>query len=196
MTQPRTGYASAAPESIDVLSARRWRLVVAALLFTLAAGAALVALLASGVADPPRAPRLVINLSSIEGLATTDERTLVGSLRAVSFPITIEVTAASNNASATWGLWVYAEDGLHFFRVRGDGYWSMAENGGWQPFIHVAPAENRLYLHIEPDASATFRINDEIAWQDSFPLHLLEWGVIHDTSTPINWRSIRLYGSG
>jgi hypothetical protein len=170
-------------------------LVVSALILTLLAGTALIALLASGYADPPRAARLAIDLSSTDGLATNNGRTLIGSLRAVSFPITIEVTASSNSASAAWGLWVYAEDGRHFYQIRGDGYWSMAENGGWQPFIHIAPEENTLYLHIESSGSATFRINDEIAWQGSLPLHLLEWGVIASPDSAVHWRSIRLYGS-
>lgn len=193
MTQSGTGYASDPAESIEVISPLKWRLSLAALLLTLIGGAAPVALLASGCADPPRAPRLIIDLSSTEGLATTDGRTLVGSLRAVSFPITIEVTAASDAASAAWGLWLYAEDGRHVFRVWGDGYWSMAQDGGWQPFIHIMPGENALYLHIEPNGSATFRINDEIAWTGSLPLHLLEWGVIRPLDSAIDWNNVRLF---
>jgi hypothetical protein len=122
------------------------------------------------------------------------QQPLVASLRSYEFPITIEVAAeTSNHGQSAWGLWLRSLTGLHTFRLRADGYWSMLLNGGWQQFIHIQPGENMLYLHIDPQGNAAFRINDEIAWTGNILPDLLEWGVIYDTNAPINWHYIRLY---
>lgn len=199
MTQPRTGYASGTAKSTELVSLLKWRLVLAALLVTLIGGAALAATLSSGLADPPRATNLIIDHATTAGLVTDGQlqQPLVASLRSYEFPITIEVAAeTSNRGQSAWGLWLRSLTGLHIFRLRADGYWSLLLNGGWQQFIHIRPGENMLYLHIDPQGNATFRINDEIAWTGNILPDLLEWGVIHDNIAPIHWRSIRLYSSG
>jgi hypothetical protein len=190
----RTGYDSETAESTELVSPLQWRLLVAGLFLIIVLGAGLTVLLGDGLADPPRAPNLVIDLTSDVGLrpAPLPDSLSVSSLSRL--PLTIEVSASSGDVSG-WGIWLLSPLESAQFRKRPDGYFSTQAAGGWREFLHIRPTGNKLYLHIDAEGNGTFRINDEIAWTGSIPSLLLEWGIIHAFRTPINWNYIRLYAS-
>lgn len=188
-------YDSVSVESNELVSRFKWRVVMAALMLTIVGGVVVTILLLQGLGDPTYAPQLVIDLTSDEELEVVSPPNYlrVSSLSAEESPITIEVMGSfSAQPDTSWGIWVQSSSALYSFQIRDDGYFSAIPSG-WQEFIHIQPVENKLYLHVESDGNATFRINDEIAWIGVLPSDLVEWGVIRPTDSAIHWRNIRLY---
>ena len=195
MQHQRPEYDSVSAESTQLVSRFKWRVVMAALALTMFGGIVLAIVLLQGLGDPYYARNLVVDSVSDEELEVVSQPNylLVSSFSRHEFPITVEVIGAmSGEPDTSWGIWVQSSSLLYSFRIRNDGYFS-AISSGWQEFIHIQPSENKLYLHIESDGNATFRINDEIAWIRILELELLEWGVIRPMNARVDWRYIRLY---
>ncbi len=190
------------------VSPARWRLVLFILAVTLLGGAALALILALGAADPPRAPRLALNLRADDDL--TDAGTFDGA-RLLAFPLdltppfTIEVEASNSGAAGSaWGIWlrIANPDGSPRdlpMLVDNQGYALAALDSPvlqHHQFIHIQPGSNRLYLHVDQANAAVFRINDEIFATILLPGTVEAAGVALDGSPALDWRSIKTYTGG
>lgn len=177
----------------------KWNLGLSIFLITLIAGVFVLILLSLGVADPPRAGELAWQTDTTDDwplLQRTGEwQHHTAPLPLPNAPFTLEITASNNGTpDSAWGLWLRTTDGLQTFLVSSEGYMSVSndDNAHWAQFIHVHITTNKLYLHIQGNQSATFRINDEIAWQGVVTLWT-EWGVAMYGSADITWQNIHLY---
>ncbi|NDJ62663.1 MAG: hypothetical protein GYB67_16190 [Chloroflexi bacterium] len=153
-----------------------WRLALTALLLTIALGTLLTIGVALGLADPPRAARLIGVYDALDTLTpftSSADVALTGDAipRTDSLlPFTIRAAAINRAAlDSAWGIWLQADGIEWLWLIDNQGYFSATSNSEsptWQEFIHLRGQEiNSLTLHSEPDGSATLRINDEIAWQ-------------------------------
>jgi hypothetical protein len=185
--------------STVTVNRHKWRRALSSLIVTLIAGAALLTALALGLADPPRAGRRIWQAKS--AAAWPRYPSLGETARHLSPmplprpPFTLEISA-SNQAEPTsaWGIWLESGDGILEMLVSGEGYLSIStdENPHWAEFIHIHPVTNELYLHVESDKNATFRINDEIA-RTGILVAGTQWGVARFGNPDVLWDAISIY---
>lgn len=185
--------------STETVSQHKWHLALSIFLITIIAGIAVVILLALGAANPPRAGELVWQADTAHGwplLPYSGQFDLhIARISLPQSPFTLEIIASNEGTPASaWGLWLRTSDGIQSFLVSNEGYMSISndENAHWAQFIHVRAATNKLYLHVQDDQAATFRINDEIAWQGTI-MPLADWGIVLYGGPDITWQSMRLY---
>jgi hypothetical protein len=185
--------------TFSLVSRRQWQIGLFAFALTLLVGASLAVALALGLAVPHPIGTRVISTDDIYpnagGLPT------FASLRDVPLPMTLEAVAqVSGQPEFGWGVWVWTGSTLYNFRVRNDGYFNAYD--GWQQFMHIQPAVNKVSLTVTSDDwtagfpsdyDVTLRINDEIAWQGTMQPGLQEWGAIRVSSGKVTWESIKIY---
>jgi hypothetical protein len=203
MQHQSSEYDSVSAESTQLVSRLKWRVVVAGLMVTVAAGITLVVVLANGAANPPRAAMLVENFPSDESFVhitafDRDDQLLLRLPRLTgmpaSKPYTLEATAAnSGEVDSGWGFWV----DNRYFIVDNQGYALCSDATGqtsWFEFIHLRPNEaNTLYLHITLYGNATFRINGEVACVTNLPGAFPNWGILHYRQPQLRWTSILMF---
>lgn len=177
---------------------------------TLIASAGLALVLALGAANPPRAAHLVLNLRSADDLAPAGT---LGDVRLFAFPVddltspfTVELEAsASGSPSSAWGIWLRVSDHSGNLRdlpmlIDNQGYVVAALTSPTlqhQQFIHVQPGSNHLYVHVEKNDTAVFRINDEIFASVPLPATSVQAvGLALSGELQVNWKSIKIYTSG
>lgn len=188
-------------ENDAFVSLALWRAVVGGLILVVAISAALVILLAAGLADPPRAANLILNARVTDGFPIHNEGdlTLVEIATNISPPFTLVVDASNEGRRDTaWGIYLRADDttaATQFHLIHPDGYASspFTPRWQWQQFPHIRPVANVISLHMDQTGDLTYRINQEISARgqsavSSFTLGLALW-----RSPEIEWRSIRLY---
>lgn len=196
-------YESSPTPSTDIVPSRQWRLAVMLLLVVIAGGAAVILALALRLADPPRAGAMVWETTSMD-VGWPLIRDLGGSprlwLKRAPFetrspPFTIEIEAnVSNTDSSAWGLWIETQPGHSLFLAGHGGYISAGMGLDWRGFIHVRPETNHLYLYVEADGAATFRVNGEIAWRGRLDLPAQPaWGLATFTDARFDLRYACLY---
>jgi hypothetical protein len=184
----------------------KWRLVLLALALTLIVGAALTTILSVGAADPPRAANLALNLRSADELAPAgafDGARLFALPVELALPLTVELEASSSGAAGSvWGIWLRVSDQDGSVRdlpmlVDQNGYVVAAlASPIFQhfQFIHLRPGSNRLYLHVDQNGTAVFRINDEIFAAVPLPATtVLAVGLALDGDPTLDWKSIKIY---
>ncbi|MCC6803894.1 MAG: hypothetical protein IT319_13505 [Anaerolineae bacterium] len=197
------------PVEVDApVSPARWRLTLLALVVTLLGGAALALILAFGDADPPRAPRLALNLRADGDL--TDAGMFDGA-RLLAFPLdltppfTVEVEASNSGAAGSaWGIWLRVSNPNGSVRdlpmlVDQTGYVVSgldASTFRHVQFMHIQPGSNRLYLPVDQANTAVFRINDEIFATVLLPGTVEAAGLALDGAAVVDWRSIKTYTAG
>ncbi|GEM_PF-6057617 len=125
------------------VSPRMWRILIAALTLTIIVGIVSIAALWTGWANPLR-----------------DELVILSETGSASPPFTLET-----NRYLAFTLICGDSPALHF-ALRGDGYYSVTEQPepDWKEFIHIKHTDNTLYLRVNINGEAVFRINEEIAW--------------------------------
>lgn len=171
------------------VSRNRWRIALLALGLLCVGGAALIAALALGAADPSRAPRLILD---------TITPSVSNPLSAP--PYTLELNATNSGPpESAWGLWVGAdENDALVFLIDNQGYVSVAHGveRDWSQFIHLRPQTNALTLNVEADGSATFRVNGEIAWRGSIEtMPESRWGIATEKQPQLDWNNVRVFAS-
>lgn len=182
----------------SIVPRNRWGLAFAAFLIIFVGGLALIVLLAAGVANPPYAPRLALELTDLEGLQSISSdpnlhQYVIADL--TELPYTLEAQAINQGDSrAVWGLWVESLGGLLYLLVDTEGYFYVDSGriDNWRGFIHIKPDSNRLYLHVTDEANAVFRINDEIAWTGHLD-ELERWGIVFYSDSRLQWQFVRFY---
>ena len=185
---------------METVSLKKWRLALSILALTLIAGVALPILLALGLTDLIRAPQLIWQADGASNWALVQSAGEFDLYRAPiplpQPPFTLELSAGNQGQpSSAWGLWLEIDGGIQTFVVSSEGYISISndEMARWAEFFHVHPTANKLYLHIEADHSAAFRINDEIAWTGRVnATH--NWGIAIFRNPQLVWGTISLYG--
>ena len=181
------------------ISRRQWQIGLFAFALTVIAGAAMVLALLLGVAMPHPIGERVISPNAI--YPNVGGLPAFSSLQDVPLPMTLEAIAhVTGHPEFGWGIWVWNGSALYHFRVRNDGYFDASS--GWQEFMHIQPAINKLSLNIASDDwtagfpsdyKVTLRINDEIAWHGTMQPGLKEWGAIEVTNANVTWESIKIY---
>ncbi|MFN8447912.1 MAG: hypothetical protein U0521_04820 [Anaerolineae bacterium] len=184
----------------------RWRLALLVLALTVFGGAALALILALGAANPPHAADLVLNQHSDDGL--TDAGTF-GGATLLAFPVelappfTVEMEASNSGAAGSaWGVWLRVSD--HYgnlsvlpMLVDTQGYALAAVDSPalqHHPFIHIQRDSNRVYLHVDQNGTAVYRINDEIFATVALPVTTIEAAGLALYGSPVlDWRSIKIY---
>lgn len=167
-------------------------------------GAALAIVLALGTANPPRAANLVLNLHSADDLApagTFEDMALFALPVELTPPFTIEMQAsASGNAASAWGLWLRARDVNSDERVLP----MLIDNRGYAlaaltrpalqhvQFMHIRSGSNRVSVHVDSDAHATYRVNDEIFATLSI-FGVQAGGLATRGTSNLSWDSIKVY---
>ena len=161
----------------DAIPRWLWRGAWIALGSVMVIGAMGVALLAGGLADPPRAGPLVWSIGPQTDLGVPPHYSIAASrpLRLSPVPYTLEVTAQfsqDGDPAAAWEI-VWDKPAAPF-RVRLDsqGFISVAPSQpDSMPFIHVRPIgqPNRITLNVDATGQGVVRINDEIAWRGAVP---------------------------
>ena len=186
---------------MDSVSPHKWCLALSALLIMIVAGIFVLVLLALGLADPPLAGTLRWQSASVEGWlpvrCTGESEMFIAPIRIPRPPFTV-VASASNHGEAhsAWGLWLETVEGIQMFQVSNEGYLSVSSDDSthWAQFFHIQSPTNKLYLHVQTDDIATFRVNDEIAWQARLTeVEGLSWGVARYGKADLAWEYIRVY---
>jgi hypothetical protein len=174
----------------------KWYLALALLVCVLCGGGLIMIVLALGYANPLRGAYLVLELQqppvevqTVGGMSFRQIRSLPPP------PFTLEVSATMTD-SAEWGIWLGALPlPQRRFLIDGEGYIGAGSPDSleWHQFIHARPDTNLIYLHVNADDQATFRVNEEIAWTGSISETLPEWGLVNIDGANIQWNSIRVY---
>jgi hypothetical protein len=165
------------------------RLINGSLLLMVAGGLALLALLAAGLADPPRVGNRSLIISPVTLTLAPHQHPETDAQRLpASAGWTLMLSghcAADTVPVAGWGFELSAGgDTVISLVVYGDGYYRLPP---FVPdtthFIHIRPQSNELMLLAESDGTLTLRINREIAWRgpltaasEPLRLHLLAHG--------------------
>jgi hypothetical protein len=179
----------------------RWRAALGITLAIPVVGVVVMALLAMGVADPPRSDPLQWQTQSLAGWTSTGEGDYRQNAAPVMLPsaaFTLEISAVNTGPpDSAWGVYFDAEPPL-FFLVDNQGYFSATETlaePDWRPFIHICPNTlNKLYILRESNGTLILRINDEIAWADTTQdVAAHPWGIIQYRQAAVAWDSIDLY---
>src|SRR5690606_10282515 len=176
----------------------RWHITLASFALVVAGGLILTALLAAGLADPPRAGALQWQAQSLDGWPASraaDELTIFAAPVELPASFTLELTARNDGSPASaWGIQLIDGSSSLLILIDNQGYFSVSagDRPHWAQFIHLRPgAANRLYLHVEPDGTGTLRLNDEVAWQGVMPAQ--SWGVAMYRQPQLSCQSIALY---
>ena len=177
----------------------RWRLTIALLAAISILGAALVVLLALGLAGPPRVGVLRWQANSIMGWPTSQE----GEVTVHTAPVhlgqafTLEITAANSGPEdSAWGFQLLNAERPITLLVSNDGYFStFPYHPSWQEFLHIRPHDtNRLSLSVSADGQGIVRINDEIAHDSGiFDYALEDWGIATYRDPHLTGLHITLY---
>jgi hypothetical protein len=162
-------------------------------------GVLIIILLSLGLADPPHAPTLVWQTDSLDRWPLLQHANeydfLIAPFPLPQSPFTLEITASNEGTSASaWGFWLHTADRVQIFQVSNNGYVSISadETSHWSQFLHIRPTTNKLYLDVQDDYFATFRVNDEIAWQGTIT-PIADWGVALNGAADINSQNIEIY---
>jgi hypothetical protein len=192
-------YETALSVSTKEVSTRKWRLALGVLGLTMSIGLLMVALLASGYANPIRGGDLILELEqpvlASAHISNGMEFSEVDALPPP--PFTIEVSAAFTT-NAEWGIWLGSGASLPQWRflIDRDGYIATgaSTDSEWQQFIHAQPDTNLLYLHVSHENVATFRVNEEIAWIGLLIIEQgAEWGLVSSADKDVQWHGVRVY---
>lgn len=170
-------YDQAENASTDTPPAR-WRLVLLAWAVLLVGGAALVAALALGVADPPcmRASVVDVDAAAWSDNVHEDDSTYYGATAMLSpAPFTLALRRGSTDAA--WGIWIDTTDARFAALVTGDGYLSVDDGGTWREFPHIRREVNTLCLAVRREES-TLYVNNEVAWRGAIRVGSGEWGYV------------------
>jgi hypothetical protein len=156
-------------------------MTLAALIALVVGGFILTALLALGMADPPR-------IGSLQWQADSPPE---GPMP-LPTAFTLELTARNDGpADSAWGI--QFEQSLTIL-IDNQGYVSVSADGvlHWAEFPHIRPnASNQLYLHVEANGAATLRINHEIAWVGV--VNAQSWTVANHSQPALIWDNVALY---
>ena len=178
----------------------QWRLVIALLTSIAIGGVMLVALLASGLADPPHAGELAWSMAAPAGWpqqSLTAELTVAQAPDDLTFGFTLELTAQNSGpAESAWGIQLMHTERPMTILIDNQGYYSIFPNQPqWVQFPHIRPGQvNKLYLHVEENGATTLRINDEIVHEDiAFFAPVGPWGVAYYRQPQLAWEGIALY---
>ncbi len=185
--------------STENVQRSKWHLALTIFLITLVLGILLLILLALGIADPPRAGELVWQTDTTSSWAlshdTGESWRYIAPIPLSEVPFTLEITAINNGVPASaWGLWLRTTDGLQTFLISNERYMSVGNDDTphWAQFVHIRTDTNKLYLDVLANQSATFRINDEIAWQGAL-MPTSDWGIVSYGNAAIARQNIHLY---
>jgi hypothetical protein len=156
-----------------------WRSVWIALGSVIGIGGVGVALLAGGLADPPRAGPLIWAKGPLTTLAVPSDYSITAepTLSLPSTPYTLEVAAmfsTDSDQAARWEIVWDNDPAPGGFRIALDGYGFFAvppSRPDSTPFLHIRPPgqPNRVALSVSADGQGILRINDEIAWRGPVP---------------------------
>jgi hypothetical protein len=173
-------------------------MMLASLALLVTGGLILIALLAAGLADPPRAGALQWRAQSLDGWLASraaEELTILAAPVELPASFTLELTARNDGPPASaWGIQLNDGSRPLVILIHNQGYFSVSagDRPHWAQFIHLrSGAANRLYLHVEPGGTGTLRLNDEVAWQGVLPAQ--SWGVALYRQPQLSWQSIALY---
>lgn len=162
----------------------RWRLTLAALAAVFSGGCILTALLALGLADPPRT-------GTLQWQADTPPQAPVN----LPAAYTLELTARNDGPpESAWGIRLARVEETLAILIDNQGYLSISSDDKlhWAEFPHIRPFDkNQLYLHVEPDSTATLRINHEIAWEGA--VKASAWETVEHQQSALDWQTIALY---
>lgn len=188
--------------STQIIAARKWRIAIVSLAVLLLAGTVLIVLIAAGIGNPPRAANLTFSAANPEAIGAPMQSggfthypgTLLDTLPAT---LILQATQRGETESA-WGIWLEtsANEPPLYLLIDGQGYTAagMLPELEWRQFIHLRPDTNTLYLHIDAERHATFRINDEIAWTGSLADgQAIHWGIALQNNPRLEWHAIRVY---
>jgi hypothetical protein len=179
----------------------RWRLALAVLAGVLLGGVALLAALALGTANPPRASRLIFQTTNIAGWQKLEmdgnTHEAVASIPLPPPPFTLELAATNAGShNSAWGVWLVTGEGTWRVLLNRNGYASITHDAfpDWFEFIHISPHNNRLYIHAETDGATTARINSESVWQGKF-IPGTQWGVLFYRKPALDWQYVTLHAN-
>jgi hypothetical protein len=143
-------------KSNQTVSPTFWRILLISLLLVILIGVAFTLMLATGLADPPRGAYILL-----DQFPDGDART----------PFTLELEN-TNHFRLTCASQILV------FRVRDDGYFSVDTGSAeWRGFHHIERGANTLYLHVDAQNRAVFRINRETAWTGHAASSSCQWHV-------------------
>lgn len=184
--------------SIETVPPIMWLFTLIVLAVLIIGGGILIVLLASGMADPPRAGLLQWSIATADDWPliqeSADFRLYHAPTALPNLPFTLELTANNEGElDSGWGLWI----GSWSILISREGYFSISgdEKPHWAEFIHIRQSgDNKLYLDIQQNGTATLRINDEIAWTGDISISEdAAWGVVYYRHPEINWKSIEIF---
>jgi hypothetical protein len=186
--------------STDTVTPSQWRITLLLTSLIIIGGSLLVVLLALGVADPPRAGKLLWQTESTNGWElrpqSDDLSLLTAPILLAGPPFTLELSAENSGAHASaWGIWLSTADGVWSLLINNEGYLSVGvnEKPHWAEFLHIRRnSDNKLYLNVESDGLAAIRINDEIAWEGMVNVRET-WGIVLYCAPHLAWQTIEIY---
>ncbi len=186
----------------DHVPPHKWRAVISIVALLCLAAVLLVTALMLGAANPPQARTLILDVTPSTELPCaplTSNSCVVSLGNLPAPPFTIEAAARNDGVSTSgWGLWLgqrEAPTDASLFLIDNDGYIvTNSTSDDWRQFIHARPRENVLTLHVTESATATLRINEEVAWQGTLSVdNLSTFGILLYGEQDITWREVRLY---
>ena len=147
-------------------------------------GLILTALLALGLADPPR-------IGFLQWQADSPPQEPMP----LPAAYTLELTARNDGrADSAWGIRLTDREKSLTILIDNQGYLSVSSDDRlhWSEFPHIRPsASNQLYLNVELDGVATLRINHEIAWEGTVNAH--SWEIAEHGQPLLDWDALKLY---
>lgn len=175
------------------------KVAFAVLLLTLFCGFMLMLLLIFGLGDPPRAGGLISEFTVLptESVSTLEDSIDIFRIVNTKESVTLEASAINKSTKgSSWGFLIVSSTSSVTLLVDHTGYVSaVAELSPlWRPFVHVEQQRNRLYLFLDGAGQATYRINDEIAWEGQIDAGHHEISIIVYGEPHLDWEYIRVYG--
>lgn len=177
-------YGPAQRLSTRRVSAIRWRLIVTALLGSLALWLALLVFVLGGGADLQRgfSQRTPVAPTALTWAANRAGFAFFTAAPLDSRPVLVEAQAAPDGA---WGLWVGPDAAsAQVLLVEPQGYISAQLPEDWQPFIHVHSGSNRISAQVTT-GGIVWRVNDEIVVTTATSGPPLRVGVIIQSASDI-----------
>jgi len=178
----------------------RWRIATISLAAILVGGVILAALLALGLADPPRAGALQWQAASPEDWLQekmTADLYLLRAPQALPRTFTLELSARNDGPpGSAWGIRLSSEERTTTILIDNQGYISIDQiDPKWEEFLHARPrASNSLSFHMTQNGTATVRINDEIARNGIvFRTPVDRWSVVIYRQPQLTWYRIALF---
>lgn len=175
------------------------KVAFAALILTFFSGAVLAGFLALGVGNPTRAGDMFIELTMPPAEETRPHNRSIYVFRIVNKTkrVTLEASAINESINgSSWGFLIASSASSVTLLVDNWGYISTVAglSPQWRPFVHAQPKRNKLYLHLDGEGWATYRINDEIAWEGEIDAGVRAISVILYDQPRLTWEYIRVYG--